>query len=188
MCAKAFDDRIGVAAVLAILDELKDEDLDVDIVGTLSTQEEVGLRGANVTASRVNPDVAIVFEGTPADDVYLNQFETQAGLKKGPQVRHRDASMITHPRFLSYARGIAKQEGIMFQDAVRTGGGTDAGSIHVNNVGVPSIVIGIPARYIHTHHSFCSYDDFELSVKWGCEIVRKLNQQVINNILEVNNG
>ncbi|MFO7637321.1 MAG: M42 family metallopeptidase [Clostridia bacterium] len=179
MCAKAFDDRIGVATVLCILDSLQGEELNVDVVCALSTQEEVGMRGAQVTSNRIDPHVALVFEGTPADDVYTGEHDCQAGLKKGPQVRHRDASMITHPRFLAFARKIAIEAAIPFQDAVREGGGTDAGAIHIKHNGVPSVVIGIPSRYIHTHYAYCAYEDFENAVKWGCEIVRRLDKEAI---------
>jgi putative aminopeptidase FrvX len=182
MRGKAFDDRIGCACVVAVLDELKNKKIEIDVVGTISTQEEVGLRGAKVTSNKVNPDVAIVFEGTPADDSFRGTFESQSALKKGPQVRHRDGAMVTHPRFLAFCRSVAIEKGINFQDAVRAGGGTDAGAIHLANNGVPTIVIGIPTRYIHTHYGYCAYDDYEAAVKWGVAIIEKLNGQVIDNL------
>lgn len=82
MCAKAFDDRIGAAAVIATMEDLAREELNIDLIGTISTQEEVGLRGAEVTVKTVNPDIAIVYEGTPADDTFTSGYETQAALKK----------------------------------------------------------------------------------------------------------
>jgi len=182
MRGKAFDDRIGCACVVSVLDELANSTIDIDVVGTISTQEEVGLRGSKVTANKVNPDIAIVFEGTPADDGFRNSYDSQAALKKGPQVRHRDGSMITNPRFLAFARSIAIEMGINFQDAVRAGGGTDGGSIHLANNGVPTIVIGIPTRYIHTHYGYCAYEDYDAAVKWGVAIIKKLNEKVINNL------
>jgi putative aminopeptidase FrvX len=182
MCAKAFDNRIGCACEVALMNQLAGEDLKVDVVGAVSTQEEVGLRGAGVTASVIKPDLAIVFEGTPADDVYTDKYSCQAGLKKGPQVRHRDGSMITHPGFLAYARKVASKAGIPFQDAVRTGGGTDAGAIHLAHRGVPTVVIGVPARYIHSHYGYCAYEDYENAIKWGYEIIKSLDISTIKSL------
>lgn len=182
MRAKAFDDRIGCACEVALMNELADKNLNVNVIGAISTQEEVGLRGAEVTSKVIKPDIAIVFEGTPADDSFTDKFTCQAGLKKGPQVRHRDGSMVTHPGFLKYARIIAKEKRIPFQDAVRAGGGTDAGRIHLAHNGVPTIVIGVPARYIHSHYGYCAYEDFENAVKWAKEIIFDLNKEKIDSL------
>ncbi|MFA7674008.1 MAG: M20/M25/M40 family metallo-hydrolase [Clostridia bacterium] len=174
MCAKAFDDRIGAAAVIATMEDLAKTKLNVDLVGTVSSQEEVGLRGAEVSVKTVGPDIAIVYEGTPADDTFTSTFETQAALKKGPQLRHRDGSMITNPRFIAFARKIAKEHNIVFQDAVRAGGGTDAGKIHMVMGAIPTIVIGIPVRYAHTHFGYCAYDDFMNAVELGKAIIKSM--------------
>ncbi|QZY55898.1 M42 family metallopeptidase [Crassaminicella profunda] len=179
LLGKGFDNRLGCAALIDTLKTLENEELDVDVVGTVSAQEEVGTRGAFVTANTVKPDVAIVFEGTPADDTFMDEYESQSALKKGPQIRHRDNSMITHPRFTRFSRQIAKDLGIDFQDAVRLGGGTNGGRIHLSNGGVPTIVIGIPVRYIHTHQGFSALIDYKNAVKWASEIVKSLNKEII---------
>lgn len=181
MRAKAFDNRIGCACEVALLDILAKEDLPVDVIGAISTQEEVGLRGAQVTSNVIEPDFAIVFEGTPADDGHTDKYSCQAGMGQGPQVRHRDGSMITHPEFLAFARSVAKELDIPFQDAVRTGGGTNAGKIHLAHKGVPTIVIGVPARYIHSHYGYCSFEDFDNTVKWAAEIIRRLDKKTIDS-------
>lgn len=177
---KAFDNRLGSGLVIELMKELKDEELDVNLVGTISSQEEVGLRGATVTANTVKPDVAIVFEGTPADDTFRDKFEAQSVLKKGPQIRHRDRSMISNPRFTKFARDIAKELNIDFQDAVRLGGGTNGGKIHLSNAGVPTIVIGVPVRYIHTHQGISAIKDYDDTMKWVIEIIKALNKKVID--------
>ncbi len=182
MRGKAFDNRIGCACVVAILDELSNKNLKVNVVGTISTQEEVGLRGAKITANKVKPDIAIIFEGTPADDGFRGVYESQAALKKGPQLRHRDASMIANPKLIAFARSVADVGGIVFQDAVRAGGGTNAGSIHLANNGVPTIVIGVPSRYIHTHYGYCSYEDYENAIKWGVAIIENLSEEIIKSL------
>jgi putative aminopeptidase FrvX len=182
MRAKAFDNRIGCACEVTLMNALAEEDLAVDVIGAISTQEEVGLRGAGVTSNVIRPDFAIVFEGTPADDGFTDTHTCQAGLGKGPQVRHRDGSMITHPGFLTFARSIAKEVGIPFQDAVRTGGGTDGGKIHLAHKGIPTIVIGVPSRYIHSHYGYCSFEDYKNAVKWAAAMIKRLNGKTIEAI------
>lgn len=79
--------------------DLKGSDLDVDVVGVLSSQEEIGERGAFVTRDVVKPDIAICFEGCPADDTFTPDYFIQTAMKKGPMLRHFDRSMVTNPRF-----------------------------------------------------------------------------------------
>jgi len=176
---KAFDNRLGCCAVIEALRRLKDEDLAVDVVGTISAQEEVGTRGAQVTAQVVEPDVAIVFEGCPADDTFTEGYMIQTALKKGPMLRHVDKRMITNPRFQKLALQTAREKGIPAQTAVRTGGSTNAAPIHLAEKAVPCIVMGIPVRYAHTHYCLSALSDFEHSVQLAVELVKKLNQEVI---------
>jgi putative aminopeptidase FrvX len=87
--------------------------------------------------------------------------------------------MITNPRFQRFALDLAGKKGIPVQEAVRTGGATNGGIIHLTGKAVPVIVIGIPVRYIHTHYGIASYADFENSVKLGCEVIRALSAEII---------
>jgi putative aminopeptidase FrvX len=179
MMGKAFDNRLGCAAVVDTLFRLKEEKLHVIPVGSISAQEEVGLRGARVTANRIAPDAAIVFEGTPADDGWIDEGEAQSVLHRGPQIRHCDGSMIGNPRFIQFVKKIAEKNGLPFQEAVRRSGGTNAGAIHLNESGVPVIVIGIPARYIHSHYGFASFSDYQNAVKWAVESVKNISEDII---------
>ncbi len=179
MIGKAFDCRLGCASILATLDTLKGEELGVDVVGAMAVQEEVGMRGANVTARTVKPDIAIVFEGCPADDTVVEPYMIQTAIRKGPMLRHIDRGMITHPRFQRYALDMAEKKGIPVQEAVRTGGATNGASIHLSEQGIPCIVIGLPTRYIHSHYGIASYQDFENAVKLAVEIIRSMDADVI---------
>ena len=179
MIGKAFDNRLGSAGIIAALRELSGDDLQVNVTGAFAAQEEVGLRGATVTAQTVKPDIAICFEGTPADDTVSDSYAIQTALKKGPMLRHIDAKMITNPRFQRFALDTARDKGIPFQEAIRTGGATNGGVIHLSGKAIPVIVIGIPARYIHTHYSIASYSDFEHSVRLACEVIKGLNEKII---------
>ena len=179
MIGKAFDNRLGCAAILATLAELAGEELEVAVCGAFAAQEEVGLRGATVTAQQLRPDIAIVFEGSPADDTAVEAYAVQTAVKKGPMLRHIDARMITNPRFQRFALDLARRTVIPVQEAVRTGGSTNGGIIHLSGRAVPTIVIGIPVRYIHGHYGIAAYADFEHAVRLACVLIRSLDAEMI---------
>ena len=186
MIGKAFDCRLGCAAIIETLKVLGSsgspgslDELRVMPIAAFAAQEEMGLRGATVTSRTILPDLAICFEGSPADDTIVDAASIQTAIKKGPMLRHYDLRMITNPRFQAFALDIARELKIPHQEGVRTGGSTNAGIIHINGKAVPCIVIGIPSRYIHTHYSMASFSDFENSVKFACEIIRRLNGEII---------
>ena len=175
MIGKAFDCRLGCAALVQTLDLLAGKDLAVDVTGAFAVQEEMGMRGAAVTANRVKPDAAIVFEGCPADDTVAEPWLVQTAIRKGPMLRHLDARMITNPRFQRYALDLAEELGIPVQESVRTGGSTNGGAIHLSNLGVPVIVIGIPVRYIHTHYGLATLADVENAARLACALLEGLD-------------
>lgn len=181
MFGKAFDNRLGCASVIGTMRELAGEELGVRLVGAIASQEEVGTRGASVTANRVRPDVAIVFEGCPADDTFAEPYLVQTAIKKGPMLRHIDARMITNPRFQRFALGLAEELGIPAQEGVRTGGSTNGAPIHLSNLGVPVIVIGLPVRYIHTHYGIASPSDYKSAMALGSAIIRKLDWALVRS-------
>ena len=96
-------------------------------------------------------------------------------------LRHIDARMITNPRYQRYALDMASKKGIPVQDAVRSAGSTNGASIHLSGEGVPTIVIGIPVRYAHTHYGISAYADFENGVKLACEILRDMDEEKIKS-------
>ena len=133
---KAFDNRLGCMCIIEVMKRLSEfEGLEIDVVGGFAAQEEVGMRGAKITSQRVKPDLAIVFEGSPADDIYFDENTAQGSLKKGVQIRHMDQSYIGNTEYINYAKEIAKREDIKFQSAVRRRGSTNAGVIHLSNEG-----------------------------------------------------
>lgn len=180
MLGKAFDCRAGCGVLCDTLRELDGEELAVDVTGVLSSQEEVGDRGVQVAARTVHPDLAIVFEGAPADDTFTPPLEIQTGLGRGVMLRHYDLGMITNPRLMRYTLDLAKEYGIPTQQAVRTGGRTNGAQINLTGQGVPTIVLSVPVRYAHTHHGFASICDYENAVKLAAQLVRSLDEEVIS--------
>lgn len=179
MLAKAFDNRIGVAMAVAVMNELKDhiKTLPFNLVSAFAAQEEVGLRGAVVTSNRVKPNLAFVFEGTPSDDFTGDSYTEQARLGFGPQLRYRDNSYIANEWLLKRINQVAKENNLPLQHAVREGGGTNAGSIHLSNLGVPVATIGTPSRYAHTNYCFASYDDFQVGVQLVVAVLKSLTAE-----------
>ncbi len=181
MVGKSFDCRLGCASIVRTLDMLQGEELQVDVVGACAAQEEVGTRGATVTAQVIQPDIAIVFEGCPADDTCVEPYMVQTAIKRGPMLRHVDARMITNPRYQRYALDLAAQLNIPVQEAVRAAGSTNGAVIHLTGRGVPAIVIGVPVRYAHTHYGVSAYADFDNGVKLACEILRRMDRDLIES-------
>jgi len=176
---KAFDCRIGVAALIETVNQLQNEKLDVDIIGSFTSQEEVGIRGAKVATESLHGDVAIVFEGAPADDTFYGEDQIQSGIKRGPMIRHFDVTMISNPRLMKHVVDVAKEMKIPLQEAVRTGGGTNGSVIHLAKNGIPTVVISMPVRYVHSHHGFVAYEDYVQSVELAKAIIKSLNADVI---------
>lgn len=178
---KAFDCRIGCASTLATLKELQGMDLKVNLVGDFSSQEEVGTRGSIVSANTIKADLAIVFEGCPADDTVVPSYQAQTCLKKGPMLRHIDSRMITNPRFQRYALNLAQELGIPVQEAVRNAGATNGAPIHLAHDGIPAIVIGVPVRYAHTHYGISALFDVEQAVRLAKEILLRMDSKTIRS-------
>jgi len=179
MFAKGFDCRIGCAAMLEALRRLDGKELPCDVVAVLSTQEELGPRNSKVTVHHINPAIAIVMEGCPADDTFTPGYAIQTALKKGPMFRHMDISAICAPRYQRWALDLAKEKGIPVQEAVRQGGGNNAASIQTALVGAPSIVAGVPVRYAHSTNCISTYFDFEMTVRMVMALLENITPEMI---------
>ena len=182
MFSKAFDCRLGCAGLIETMRRLDKLDLDVDVVGVFSSQEEVGERGCKVAVNHVKPDVAICYEGCPADDTFTESYAIQTALRKGPMFRHMDVSAICSPRLQRFVLDLAKEKDLAVQESVREGGGNDAAVIQSALDGIPVVTAGIPVRYIHAMNCLASYEDFEKTVCLIVEVVKALNKDVIDRL------
>lgn len=178
---KAFDNRLGCAIVMEIMKELKLSELGVEPVGVVSAQEEVGLRGAQVAANTLRPDFAIIFEGAPADDTFRDSFSSKGAIGKGIQLRVLDAGMVSNPRVQGYVKNIAIKNNIPFQVIARSGGSTNGCKYHITEKSIPTVVIGIPTRYIHTHYTYASVKDYKNAIFLGKKILEELTKDTIKN-------
>ncbi len=174
--SKAFDNRAGMTALTLAVRELDaGPACAADIIAVATAQEEVGCRGAAAAARLSRPDVAIVLEGPPADDVPgLRGADSQGVLGGGVQVRAYDPTAIMSPRLVDLALDVAADAGVRVQLAVRRTGGTDARAFQAFGQGVPVIVLGVPARGIHTHQSVIDAADLRDCVTLAVALARRL--------------
>ncbi|MBI4585804.1 MAG: M42 family metallopeptidase [Planctomycetes bacterium] len=180
LSSKAFDDRAGVALLVESLLELNGLSHPNTVIGVGAVQEEVGCRGAGTAAKLARPDVGIILEGAPADDTPgFTASARQAVLGKGPQIRFADPTAISNRALVRWTQEVARRHQIPVQLAVRKTGGTDAKSIHLHEQGVPTVVIAVPARYIHTHVSLIHLDDFLAARRLVVELVRSLEASAV---------
>ena len=119
----------------------------------------------------------------PADEFYYSPEKSQGGMHKGVQIRCMDKSYITNPAFLEYAHELGDTMGITYQDTVRRGGSTNAGKISLAGKAVPTLVLGIPSRYVHSHYNFCAIEDVENTVRMAVEVIKGLNDERIRHLM-----
>lgn len=179
---KAWDDRIGCCLFLELLHDLQGVDHPNSIYATGTVQEEVGLRGAYTTASVVNPDVCIVLEVAIAGDTPgIKEEECQVKMGKGPALLVYDARMIPNIKLRNLAIETAAKEEIPLQLDAMEAGATDGGIIHIHEKGVPTIVLGVPTRYIHGHQGFFNIADYENTLKLLKALIQKLDQNTVES-------
>lgn len=176
---KAFDCRIGVAAMISAIRRLDGVDLPFDVVGVISSQEEVGDRGIEVAVNKVKPDIAICFEGCPADDTFTESYAIQTALKCGPMFRYMDNTVICSPRFQRWVLDKAGKYGIKAQASVREGGGNNGAVVSISGNGVPVVVAGVPVRYIHSACGITAYEDFENTAELASLIAKDLTPEIL---------
>ncbi|MDA0767796.1 MAG: M42 family metallopeptidase [Verrucomicrobia bacterium] len=181
--AKAFDNRVGMGGVIEAGQTLAAAKRANTVLLAGTVQEEVGLRGAQTLAAMAKPDVAVILEGTPADDTPGFNLETSQGIMgRGVQIRLHDPGAIMNPKLVELAVATAEKEKIPYQLAVRTGGGTDAGRVHLAGEGVPCVVLGVPARYIHSHQSMIDIGDYEATVKLAAALVKRITAAEVKKL------
>jgi len=173
---KALDNRAGVALMCEALVALAGREHPNTVVGVGAVQEELGGRGAGTAAEIARPDVALVLECTPADDVPAGRVR-QAALGGGPQIRHFDPTAVSNRRLVRFVESVAAELGIAVQMAVRASGGTDAQTIHRFREGVPTVVIGVPARYIHSHVALLQMEDYRAAARLVVELVVRMHAE-----------
>jgi endoglucanase len=158
---KAFDDRTGVNVLLHIMRLLNEDPSFKDtVLFNFAVQEEIGGRGAITGAFNLKPTIALAIENTTAADVPgIRDAEIPAYIGKGPAITIADKSIISSTKVNDRLVRNAEIDKIPYQFKKPMYGGTDAGKIHISREGVPSSVVSVPCRYIHSPTSLLKLDD-----------------------------
>ena len=162
MIAKAMDDRVGCVVVLETLRRLKAAPHDVYAVFTV--QEEIGLRGAQTSAFGIDPEFALAVDVTTTGDTPEARVMA-VSLGEGPAIKVKDSGMLAHAGVKDLLIRTAEREGIPYQLEVLSGGTTDAMAVQVTRSGIPTGVVSIPCRYVHTNSEVIERSDVENAVK-----------------------
>lgn len=165
---KAIDDRIGCYTLIKIMEKIP-KNIKATIYAVGTAQEEVGLKGARVSAFKLNPDYAFAIDTTIAGDTpQIKETESSLKIGKGPAITITEAGgrgVVTHPRLRELLIKTAKKYKIPYQIDVLEGGMTDGAIIYLTREGIPTGVISIPTRYIHGPTGIFSMKDLNNSVR-----------------------
>ena len=177
---KAFDNRVGCAAVIDAAERLKDVNHPNRYYGVATVQEEVGLRGAGTSAFMVKPDIGLAIDTTIAYDFPKGSKETQLG--NGVGIMIKDSSMIGHKGLRDYVIALADEKKIPYQLTSLERGGTDGGKMHLAHSGAPSIALCVPVRYLHSHTSIIHQADYQALVDLIVALVENLDAKTVEKI------
>lgn len=170
---KALDNRVGVAMLIRALQQIESPHT---IYGVFTVQEELGLKGAKVSAYSLNPDCAIATDVTiPGDHPGIEKKDASVEMGKGPVLVLVSASgrgLMADPRMTAWLREAAEKSNIPYQLEVGTGGNTDATIIHLERGGIPSIPFSIASRYIHSPVEVVDIGDLEAGIQLLVEALK----------------
>ncbi|MDY0281933.1 MAG: M42 family metallopeptidase [Salinivirgaceae bacterium] len=182
--AKAFDDRVGVGLMIETMRHFSINPHPNILYGVGTVMEEVGLRGAKTSADLVQPDVAIILEADICGDVPgIKPEESDIKMGGGPALVLLEARLIPNLKFRDLVIDTARELDIPMQYSAGLGGATDGGQIHLHGIGVPTVVLGVPARHIHGHSSMIHRDDFERTLQLVIAVVRKLDAATVAGLV-----
>src|SRR5699024_834107 len=176
----AWDNRYVCGLSIELGIELQNAPLQNELYSGATVQEEVGLRGAQVAANMIQPEIFYALDASPANDMSGEKKEF-GQLGKGALLRIFDRTMITHRGIRELILDTAESNNIPYQYFISQGG-TDAGRVHLSNNGVPSAVIGICSRYIHTAASMIHVDDYQAAKELLIKLVETTDSNTLQQI------
>jgi endoglucanase len=181
--AKAWDDRVGCGVVIEAMRRLATMPHANQLIWTITTQEEVGLRGAETAAAMVKPAVAIAIEGGITGDVFGGRpEETQAKLGAGPGIFLYDSSALPNRKVVELVKRTAAEKTIPLQADLVQGYGDDSAALQRSNGGVPSVNLVVPIRYTHAHNGIMNRRDFDQMVDLLVATLQKLDAATVARI------
>lgn len=173
---KAWDDRVGCAVVIEAMRRLSTTAHPNQIVWAITTQEEVGLRGAHAAADTIKPELGIAIEGGITGDVYGGHpEETQAVLGGGPVLFVYDSSALPNRKLSTFVKQTAAEKKLPLQLDLVQGYGDDSAELQKSNGGLPTVNLLVPARYTHAHNGVINRRDFDQMVELLVAMLQKLD-------------
>jgi putative aminopeptidase FrvX len=181
--SKALDNRLGCALFIDVIKGLQNITHPNTVYGVGTVQEEVGLRGAVTAANIIEPDICLTLDVAIATDTPgLEKEDSEVKLGGGPVLTLADASMIGNRSLRSFVIDTAREAKIDLQFNTMMGGGTDGGAVHKFGPGVPTVVLSIPTRYLHSHYSVFDYSDYESTLELLLLLVQVLDSTRVKQI------
>lgn len=177
---KAWDDRVGCAVVIEAMRRLAATPHPNQIVYAITTQEEIGLRGAHTAADVIKPALGIAIEGGITGDVFPGRpEETQAVLGGGPVLFVYDSSALPNRKLSAFVKQTAADKKLPLQLDLVQGYGDDSAEIQKSNGGVPTVNLLVPARYTHAHNGVINRRDFDQMVELLVAMLQKLDAPTV---------
>jgi len=163
---KSLDNRLAVFILLETLKKLKGKEIPFDLYGVFTVQEEVGIRGANVSSMRINPDFGFGLDTTIAFDLPgAAEHEMITKLGEGTAIKIMDAATICDYRMVDFMKKTADKHKIKWQPEILTAGGTDtAGIQRMTEGGSIAGAVSIPTRHLHQVIEMANKDDIQGSI------------------------
>jgi endoglucanase len=184
---KALDNRVGVFLAAEMMKTLTESKIKHPnrLVGAATVQEELDERGARTTVNMVKPDVALVLDVDMAGDVPgMTPQQAPSLMGEGVTITVWDSLMVPNQPLKELCIDICERKGIPYQMSYSKGG-TDAGSIHTSNIGVPSVVLGPPVRHIHSHVGIVDLADIQATLDLLIELVKVLDQKTVDSFTSI---
>ena len=163
---KSLDNRLAVFILIETLKKLKGKEIPFDLYGVFTVQEEVGIRGANVSSMRINPDFGFGLDTTIAFDLPgAAEHEMITKLGEGTAIKIMDAATICDYRMVDFMKKTADKHNIKWQPEILTAGGTDtAGIQRMTEGGSIAGAVSIPTRHLHQVIEMANKDDIQGSI------------------------
>jgi putative aminopeptidase FrvX len=180
---KALDDRIGVALAIDLVRHFATHAHPNQVFAAATAMEEVGCRGAKTCSAVIEPDVAIILEVDLCGDVPgIKPEESSIRLGGGPSLWLLDAQMIPSLPLRNLVIDTAEEMQIPLQFSAYTRAATDGAHTHLHGAGVPTVVIGVPTRHVHSHSAIMHRDDYDRALQLLIALVGKLDAQAVASL------
>jgi len=181
---KGWDDRAGCAVVVEAMRRLASAPHPNQISWVITTQEELGVRGAHSAADVVKPDLGIALEGGVTGDVHGRQHpeETLVKLGAGPGLFLFDTSEMPNRKLVQFVKQTAVAAQIPLQFDLVNGYGDDSAEIQKSNGGVPTVNMVVPVRYTHAHNGIMNRRDFDQMVDLLVAMLQRLDGATVQKI------